>query len=92
VEDEVIKNIGTEGRENKKIMRAPFYVLANTTMPSVLVESAFITNENEEQKLKDPEFRQKVAEGICNGLQKFSEALDNNEGETPKNTVSAQSK
>ena len=92
VEDEVIKNIGTEGRENKKIMRAPFYVLANTTMPSVLVESAFITNENEEQKLKDPEFRQKIAEGICNGLQKFSEALDNNEGETAKNTASAQSK
>ena len=92
VEDEVIKNIGTEGRENKKIMRAPFYVLANTTMPSVLVESAFITNDNEEQKLKDPEFRQKIAEGICNGLQKFSEALDTNEGESSKNTLSAQSK
>ncbi len=92
VEDEVIKNIGTEGRDNKKIMRAPFYVLANTTMPSVLVESAFITNENEEEKLKSPEYRQKIAEGICNGLQKFSEALENNEGETGKNTASAQSK
>ena len=73
-------------------MRAPFYVLANTTMPSVLVESAFITNDNEEQKLKDPEFRQKIAEGICNGLQKFSEALEANEGESSKNTLSAQSK
>ena len=92
VEDEVIKNIGTEGRDNKKIMRAPFYVLANTSMPSVLVESAFITNGNEEQKLKDPEFRQKIAEGICTGLQTFSEALENNEGEIAKNTASAQSK
>ncbi len=92
VEDELTQNIGTEGRDNKKIMRAPFYVLANTTMPSILVESAFITNQNEEEKLKLPEYRQKIAEGIFNGLKKFSEALDNDESETSKNTAAAQPK
>ena len=48
--------------------RAPFYVIANTNMPSVLVEIAFISNPREEEKLDNPEFKEKVAESMASGI------------------------
>ena len=71
VEDELIAEIETVGRNNKKIMRAPFYVLANTDMPCILIEAAFITNIEEEKKLKTEVFRNKIVEGIVIGIEKF---------------------
>ncbi|MCX8093822.1 MAG: N-acetylmuramoyl-L-alanine amidase [Candidatus Goldbacteria bacterium] len=55
--------------------RAPFYVLANTNMPSVLVEAAFISNPQEEKKLDDNDFREKVAKGIAEGIQEYFSKL-----------------
>ncbi len=51
--------------------RAPFYVLANTNMPSVLVEAAFLSNREEEKKLNDPAFRELVALGIDAGVKEY---------------------
>lgn len=53
--------------------RAPFYVLANTNMPSVLVEAAFISNRDEEKKLNTPEFREQLAQGINSGVKEYLE-------------------
>lgn len=51
--------------------RAPFYVLANTDMPAVLVETAFISNSREEQEMKTPDFRAKIADGIAKGIEDY---------------------
>lgn len=51
--------------------RAPFYVLANTDMPAVLVETAFISNGREEQELGTPGFRDKIADGIAKGIEEY---------------------
>jgi N-acetylmuramoyl-L-alanine amidase len=51
--------------------RAPFYVLANTNMPSILVETAFISNPAEEDRLQTSYFRDKVAKGIANGIVEY---------------------
>lgn len=55
--------------------RAPFYVLANTSMPSVLVEAAFISNPTEEKKLDDNDFREKIAKGIAEGVLEYFSRL-----------------
>lgn len=55
--------------------RAPFYVLANTNMPSVLVEAAFISNPQEEKKLDDNDFREKIAKGIAEGVLEYFSKL-----------------
>jgi N-acetylmuramoyl-L-alanine amidase len=55
--------------------RAPFYVLANTNMPSVLVETAFISNPGEEQKMKSSEFRDRIALGISKGIVEYLEKI-----------------
>lgn len=51
-----------------------FYVLRNATMPAVLVECTFFTNEQEERKLSIDEFNQIEAWGIFKGLAKYIQA------------------
>ena len=51
--------------------QAGFYVLKGNYMPAVLVETAFISNKQEEKLLKDKTFRQKIAKNIFNGIKKF---------------------
>lgn len=51
-----------------------FYVLRNATMPAVLVECTFFTNEHEERKLSIDEFNQIEAWGIFKGLAKYLQA------------------
>jgi len=55
--------------------RAPFYVLANTNMPSVLVETAFISNYSEATKLSDTAFRDKIAKGISDGILEYLQKI-----------------
>lgn len=55
--------------------RAPFYVLANTDMPSVLVEAAFISNWAEAGKLNDTNFRDQVARGIADGIMEYLQKI-----------------
>lgn len=50
---------------------ATFYVLRNTTMPSVLVEMGFVSNADEAAKLQDDGYRNKIAQGIFNGIVKY---------------------
>ncbi|NCC24868.1 MAG: tetratricopeptide repeat protein [Deltaproteobacteria bacterium] len=47
---------------------ANFYVLRRARMPSILLETGFISNPEEEAKLATPDFRQTVAQGIAQGL------------------------
>jgi N-acetylmuramoyl-L-alanine amidase len=57
--------------ENRGVKSGPFRVLATATMPAILVESAFITNPKEERKLRRDEYRQRIAEALCEGIGKF---------------------
>ncbi len=45
-----------------------FSVLRNTEMPSILVETAFLSNREDEALLKNSQFRENVAQGIADGL------------------------
>lgn len=62
-----VKNLG--------VKQGPFYVLVGATMPSILVETAFVTNERDEQKLKDPKYQELTAEGITNGIKGYISSL-----------------
>jgi N-acetylmuramoyl-L-alanine amidase len=50
------------------VKSGPFYVLATAAMPAVLVESAFISNPREERRLQREEYRQRIAEGLYEGV------------------------
>lgn len=59
------------GRRDIGILEANFAVLRETTVPSILVETAFISNKEEEQLLATEEFRAKAARGIANGIIRY---------------------
>jgi N-acetylmuramoyl-L-alanine amidase len=56
---------------NLGVKRAPFYVLTGAVMPSVLVETAFISNAKEEQLLGSAAYRESVATAITGAVAKF---------------------
>lgn len=59
------------GTRNRGIKQAPFKVLTGVACPAILVETAFISNPDEEQKLASDEFQTKIAEAIYRGLGLF---------------------
>jgi len=61
--------------KNLGVKQGPFYVLVGATMPSILVETAFLSNVNDEAHLKDPAFHDLVAEGIYHGIQGYISSL-----------------
>jgi N-acetylmuramoyl-L-alanine amidase len=62
------------GTRNRGIKQAPFKVLTGVACPAILVEAAFISNPDEEQKLASDEFQTKVAEAIYRGLARYLKA------------------
>lgn len=56
---------------NRGLKQAGFYVLIGASMPNVLVEAGYISNPNEERKLKSASYRQKIAKGIYAGIMRF---------------------
>jgi len=59
------------GTRNLGVKQGPFYVLVGATMPSILVETAFISNQNDVTRLKDPEYQDTTASGIIDGIKGY---------------------
>ncbi|HEY4485424.1 MAG TPA: N-acetylmuramoyl-L-alanine amidase [Nitrospiria bacterium] len=53
------------------VKRAPFYVLLNSNMPSILAEVSFISNVEEEKLLRKGEYRQALAESLYQGIRNY---------------------
>lgn len=68
IQKSVEKNLTSKTRGVKQ---AGFLVLWKTSMPSILIETGFISNPEEEKKLTNPTHQTKIAKAIVDGLQKF---------------------
>ena len=60
---------------NLGVKQAPFYVLIGANMPSIIVEVAFITNQEEERFLSQPLYRQRLSEAIYKGIVDYINSL-----------------
>jgi len=56
------------------VERANFVVLRSPDVPSILVETAFISNPQEERKLRDPGHQKLLAQAIMNGVKNYFES------------------
>ncbi|HKW96092.1 MAG TPA: N-acetylmuramoyl-L-alanine amidase [Bryobacteraceae bacterium] len=61
--------------KNRGVKKAPFVVLIGASMPSVLAEIGFLSNAREEQLLRRPEHRQKLAEALYQGVSRYAQSL-----------------
>ena len=60
------------GLENWGVKRAPFIVLGATEMPAVLAEVGCISNRKEAAMLQTPEYRQKIATALFEGIRSYA--------------------
>lgn len=60
------------------VKQAPFMVLIGAAMPSVLAEVSFLSNTQEARLLKNPTYRQRVAQGLFDAIRKYQAALKTN--------------
>ncbi|MFH1688151.1 MAG: N-acetylmuramoyl-L-alanine amidase [bacterium] len=58
--------------------QAGFFVLNQVFTPSVLIETGFISNKNEEKLLKSDSFQKQVAESLYKAIKRFKEKYENN--------------
>lgn len=59
----------TGAKERELIESSDLYVIRETTMPSCLIETGFLSNKEEREALSDPAYREKMAAGIAWGIE-----------------------
>jgi N-acetylmuramoyl-L-alanine amidase len=57
------------------VKQAPFQVLVGATMPSILSEISFITNDREAELLKTDKYRQQIAAALFDGIMGYQQSL-----------------
>ncbi|HSD27365.1 MAG TPA: N-acetylmuramoyl-L-alanine amidase, partial [Vicinamibacteria bacterium] len=61
---------------DRGVHSAPFYVLIGANMPAVLAEIAFVSNPEDEKRLRSPEYREVLAHSLLHGVKTYLEALN----------------
>ena len=70
--DEVLGQIGKVGKLHKaRVEQAGFAVLKAPDVPSILVETAFISNPEEEAKLRDPAYQAQLVAALTSGIARY---------------------
>jgi len=69
---------GEKGVLNRGVKQAPFVVLLDADMPSILAEVAFVTSPSDEHKLSTAEGQEAVADALCRGIARYLAAAKRN--------------
>lgn len=56
---------------DRKVKYARFYVIRNSKLPAILVEGGFVSNAAERSRMKSAWFRDSIAQGIADGIQRY---------------------
>ena len=62
-------------QRDRGIKKAPFVVLIGANMPSILAEISFLTNPRDERLLRRPDYREKIAEALYEGILGYLKTL-----------------
>jgi len=57
--------------KNKGVKQAPFYVLLGAQMPSILIETSFISNSRECKRLTDPKYQDQLTDAVIKGIRSY---------------------
>ena len=69
---EVLGRMAAVGRLHKaQVEQAGFAVLKAPDIPSILVETAFISNPDEEARLRDPAYRRQLVDALASGIRRW---------------------
>lgn len=62
---------GNVGLRDRGVKKAPFVVLIGANMPSILAEISFLTNSEDAQELREPRYRERIAESLYRGVSRY---------------------
>lgn len=70
IQKSIISSLGKAGHMTKDhgVKQAPFYVLMGAQMPSILIETGFITNATESKLLQKKSYQNSIVKGIISGI------------------------
>jgi N-acetylmuramoyl-L-alanine amidase len=63
--------INSTGARNRGVKTARFHVIRRTSMPSILIETGFVTNPQESANLNNPTYQERMAAAIARGVDQF---------------------
>ena len=63
--------VQTTGAIDKGVQQANFYVIRNPSMPSILIEMGFMSNQEEAIQLNSDSYRNQIAQGIFQGISSY---------------------
>jgi N-acetylmuramoyl-L-alanine amidase len=66
---------GNPGMRDRGVKKAPFVVLIGANMPSILAEISFLTNPDDATQLRDPQYRERIAESLYRGVARYVNGL-----------------
>jgi N-acetylmuramoyl-L-alanine amidase len=64
-----------EDLKDRGVKKAPFVVLIGANMPSILTEISFVSNPEDARELRQPAYRQRIAESLYAGIAKYINGL-----------------
>ena len=67
---------GNPGLKDRGVKKAPFVVLIGANMPSILAEISFLTNPYDADELREPQYRQRIAESLYRGVSRYVSSLN----------------
>jgi N-acetylmuramoyl-L-alanine amidase len=77
VQESMVSRLQSQNKEvrNLGVKQAPFVVLIGASMPSVLAEISFLTNQQEGQLLKNQNYRQRIAQALFDAVTQYQQSL-----------------
>jgi N-acetylmuramoyl-L-alanine amidase len=66
---------GNSGLRDRGVKKAPFVVLIGANMPSILAEISFLTNPEDADELRQPQYRERIAEALYRGVARYVDSL-----------------
>jgi N-acetylmuramoyl-L-alanine amidase CwlD len=64
--------IAALGTKDDGVRKENFYVIHHSTMPAILIETAFLSNQGDAELLRSPEFLQRIAAAIADGINDYA--------------------
>jgi N-acetylmuramoyl-L-alanine amidase len=68
--------LSATGAADRGVRRARFEVLRDANCPAILIEGGFLTNQTEEERVLNPEYRNRLAEAIAKGILAYKRSLE----------------
>jgi N-acetylmuramoyl-L-alanine amidase len=72
VQKSIVRRTDTVDRDAKF---ARYYVIRNSRNPAILVEGGFVSNEEERERMKSASFRESVARGVAEGIERYRRGM-----------------